>query len=374
MDNKNTNEAKRYLKRWQVGIVIFAIAMLVLNIMWVHTILTTEENQQSQQVRQEDTAVEEELVETAETEIDHEEENVADEQVAEELEIPRGIVLLENQNEFLPLRLTINVNVFGWASVAPYYEAPDNQDSFLDSLINAGFEINTELPNFYRNYRPSRPMMDEAAQDFSLPEPSIADYQEELLPNAEAFSNVSVVFISRDDVEGMQPPAEYMSPSQAELELFNMVCDNFRNVIVIYDGPEGFDLSFVNTREQVQGVYWCPGVAEGSAALMGPILKGNAEATGSVSAEANETYIMEYNVPETSEPVEVEETTAEPAEEQMDENADHTTVQNNSPIILLVVDVIAVLLIIIIELFVVRVGYIRRKKAALRQLAKEALK
>ena len=66
-----------------------------------------------------------------------------------------GIVLLENDG-LLPLAQNTRLNVFGWASTNPCYGgtgsgAVDTSTAvtLLDGLENAGFELNTELSDFY---------------------------------------------------------------------------------------------------------------------------------------------------------------------------------------------------------------------------------
>lgn len=71
-----------------------------------------------------------------------------------------GIVLLQNDDNELPLASGSNLNVFGWASVGPVYggtgagaiSADRPTVSLLDGLHNAGINTNTELSDFYTAY------------------------------------------------------------------------------------------------------------------------------------------------------------------------------------------------------------------------------
>ena len=75
-----------------------------------------------------------------------------------------GIVLLENKGNALPLESGSKVNLFGYASVDPLYggtgsgasDASANID-LIQGLTNAGFEVNQELIDFYRNSGVKRP-------------------------------------------------------------------------------------------------------------------------------------------------------------------------------------------------------------------------
>lgn len=40
--------------------------------------------------------------------------------------------------------------------------------------------------------------------------------------------------------------------------MVDMVCSNFDNVIVIYNGANQFELGFVDEYPQIKSVVWCP--------------------------------------------------------------------------------------------------------------------
>lgn len=89
------------------------------------------------------------------TEESSDEANALCTEIAEE-----GIVLLQNDDNELPLASGSNLNVFGWASVGPVYggtgagaiSADRPTVSLLDGLHNAGINTNTELSDFYTAY------------------------------------------------------------------------------------------------------------------------------------------------------------------------------------------------------------------------------
>ena len=75
-----------------------------------------------------------------------------------------GIVLLENREDALPLAQGTPVNLFGYASVDPIYGgtgsgASDTSSNIdlIQGLENAGFTVNQDLVDFYRNSGVSRP-------------------------------------------------------------------------------------------------------------------------------------------------------------------------------------------------------------------------
>ena len=103
------------------------------------------------------------------------------EQIADE-----GIVLLKNENGNLPLAEGTKLNVFGWASTNPVYGGTGSGGlsdayptvSLLQGLENAGFEVNQELVDFYTNFRETRPTVGMWGQDWTIPEPSMEEYED----------------------------------------------------------------------------------------------------------------------------------------------------------------------------------------------------
>ena len=127
-----------------------------------------------------------------------------------------GIVLLNNDDDLLPLASGSKLNVFGWASTKPILGGAGSgalNDAYpttdiLTSLADAGFETNTELTSFYTEYQPERPVVGMWAQDWTLPEPNVSKYSDDLIANAKAFSDTAMIVISRSGGEGADLPAD----------------------------------------------------------------------------------------------------------------------------------------------------------------------
>ena len=208
-------------------------------------------------------------------------------EVAEKI-MEDGIVLLKNES-LLPLNETKKLNIFGWESINPAYGGAgsgginDLYDivSLNQGLENAGFSINQELVDFYNNYCADNPEMSIQKQSWTLPEPPVDTYSDELIEGAKEYSDVAVVVLSRKAGEGHNdipmdvrkaaydnnsdeyddfPEGEhYLQLSQTERDMVDMVCSNFDNVIVIYNGANQFELGFADEYPQIKSVIWCPG-------------------------------------------------------------------------------------------------------------------
>lgn len=227
---------------------------------------------------------------------------------AEEI-MGEGIVLLENDG-LLPLTGTDRLNLFGWESINPAYGGAGSGGindlyeivSLTKGLENAGFEVNRELVDFYRSYSADKPEMSIQKQSWTLPEPIAASYSEELLGNARAFSDVAVVVISRKAGEGHNdipmdvskasyddnsaeykdfPEGEhYLTLSQTEKDLVDLVCNNFDDVVVLYNGANQFELGFVEDYEAIKAVVWCPGTGNVGFNALGKIFRGEVNPSG----------------------------------------------------------------------------------------------
>ncbi len=218
-----------------------------------------------------------------------------------------GIVLLDNAGT-LPLAKNSKLNVFGWASTNPCYGGTGSGAlsdayptvSLLEGLTNAGFELNTELSDFYAAYRADRPQVGMFAQDWTLPEPEAAQYGDDLINNAKAFSDTAMIVITRVGGEGadlptdvstvtydaghsyndFEPGEHYLQLSKTEEDMVDLVCKNFDNVIVVYNGANAMELGWVKDYSQIKSVIWCAGTGQSGFNALGSVLCGDVNPSG----------------------------------------------------------------------------------------------
>ena len=229
-------------------------------------------------------------------------------EVAEEI-MEDGIVLLKNES-LLPLNETKKLNIFGWESINPAYGGAGSGGinglydivSLNQGLENAGFSINQELVDFYNNYGADNPEMSIQKQSWTLPEPPVDTYSDKLIKNAKDYSDVAVVVLSRKAGEGHNdipmdvrkaaydnnsdeyddfPEGEhYLQLSQTERDMVDMVCSNFDNVIVVYNGANQFELGFADEYPQIKSVVWCPGTGNVGFNALGKVFSGEVNPSG----------------------------------------------------------------------------------------------
>ena len=242
------------------------------------------------------------------------------EQIADE-----GIVLLKNEDNILPLSDNNKLNVFGWASTNPCYGGTGSgslSDAYetvtlLQGLENAGFELNTELSDFYTDYRADRPEVGMWAQDWTLPEPTADTYSDDMMNNAKEFSDTAMVVITRvggegadlptdvsqvtytnnsDEYNDFEPGEHYLQLSQTERNMLDLVCENFDNVVVVYNGANAMELGFLNEYEQIKGALWCPGTGQSGFNALGSILSGEVNP----SAKTSDTFVADLTATPTA--------------------------------------------------------------------------
>lgn len=232
-----------------------------------------------------------------------------------------GFVLLENEDSMLPLAEGTKLNLFGWASTNPIYGGAGSGGinalfpvvSLIDGLKSAGFEVNRDLVDFYLGYAESRAAVSITAQNWDLPEPPAANYTDELISGARDYSGTAVIVISRLAGEGhsdipqdmsqaiyqnnteayndFEAGQHYLSLSKSEADMVDLVCSNFDDVIVIYNGAYAFELGFVEEYPQIKAVVWAPGPGNVGFTALGEILAGTVNPSG----KTNDTFVYDID-------------------------------------------------------------------------------
>ncbi len=238
-----------------------------------------------------------------------------------------GITLLKNDGT-LPLEEDSIINVFGWASTSPVFGgvgsgALSDQYEIIDlisGLEQAGFTVNQDLVNFYTEYKDARPDVGMWAQDWTLPEPNISEYSEELLSGAEEFSDTAVVVISRPGGENADLPTDmtsvvdgswmeldattgntyfngtyddslnegndweegqhYLELDNREKDLIDMVTENFENVVVVINANNAMELGFLEEYDNIDAAVYAPCPGQSGFTALGRILDGEVNPSG----------------------------------------------------------------------------------------------
>lgn len=229
-------------------------------------------------------------------------------QVAEE-----GIILLDNKNGALPLAQSSKINVFGYGSRDTVYGGSgsgsgdeSNNVTLAQGLANAGFEVNQELVDFYDSHFVERTGVGYTGNNFDINEPAISEYSDTLLANAKAFSDVALVVFSRLGGEGADLPLDmtpsesevgssgaatsvgvkggdagkhYLELQQVELDLLDMVKENFGTVVVLVNAANAMELGFLEDPD-VDAALWLGCLGSTGCNAVGEILSGAVNPSG----------------------------------------------------------------------------------------------
>ncbi|MBR3212471.1 MAG: glycoside hydrolase family 3 C-terminal domain-containing protein, partial [Firmicutes bacterium] len=242
-----------------------------------------------------------------------------------------GVVLLKN-NGILPLNVeeTKKLNVFGWSSTNPIYGGTGSGSSssatavsILQSLKDAGFEPNEGLSGMYVEYRAERPTIAMASQDWTVPEPPVSVYNDNMMNAIHEYSDTAVIVIGRSGGEGADLPTDmkavldgtynpaanvsvapgnygymnavawnngayddfeagesYLELSVTEENLVKMVCSEFDKVIVIINANNTMELGWVDEYPQIGAVLLVPGAGVTGFAALGEIMSGAVNPSG----------------------------------------------------------------------------------------------
>ena len=246
-----------------------------------------------------------------------------------------GLVLVKNDG-LLPLSEDVtSLNVFGWDSTNPLFGGVGSGSSdgssavgIIQSLQDAGYQTNEELTKMYTDYRSDRPGISMSAQDWTLPEPTIDYYTDEIMSDAENFSNTAVITIGRSGGEGADLPKDmnavingtydiakevavnakgkenlnyqylkgtytnngdyddfdegehYLQLSNTEEAMIDLVCSTFENVIVVINSNNTMELDWVDDYDSIGAVILAPGTGETGMSALGEIINGTVNPSG----------------------------------------------------------------------------------------------
>lgn len=244
-----------------------------------------------------------------------------------------GLVLLKNDG-LLPLAAdTTSLNVFGWDSTNPLFGGVGSGSSdsasavgVLESLEKAGYSTNEELSAMYTKYRADRPHMSMTEQDWTLPEPTLEYYTDELMGSAADFSDTAVIVLGRSGGEGADLPKDmkavidgtydvrttgvieasvsanynytnafytnngdyddfdvgetYLELSNTEEDMIDLVCSKFDKVIVVINASNSMELGWVENYDSIGAVILAPGTGATGMEALGEILNGTVNPSG----------------------------------------------------------------------------------------------
>lgn len=188
-----------------------------------------------------------------------------------------GAVLLKNEEGALPLQGK-RVNVFGAGSVQPFYGGAgsgavttDDPVSLYEAFDSAGIAYNPSLKKFYEKHvRSLMPKTDNtvinnllqlALAKSALDEMPVKYLTEDVLRQAQAFSDTALLVISRTSAEGKDLSTDTLRLSGEEKRLVETVTAAFSEVIVLFNTGNVMEMGWLEQYDSIKAalMVWIPG-------------------------------------------------------------------------------------------------------------------
>ena len=210
-----------------------------------------------------------------------------------------GIVLLENEDSVLPLK-TDKVNVFGASSCSIAFAgaagsgAVRSSDAigFYDALTNAGIEYNKDLYNIYSNFTGTK--IDLGILSYVITvlkqffgggqsEMPVSNISDETMKKAAEFSQTAIIVIGRVGTEMKDLSVEQLNLTETEKQMIETVCENFSDVIVVFNISNIIDMSWLEDYDSIKAamIMWLPG--EVATDVVGQVLTGKVNPSGKLA-------------------------------------------------------------------------------------------
>ena len=246
-----------------------------------------------------------------------------------------GIVMMKNTSKKAPLKDVDKVNVFGWSSTDAGFvisgygsgisRIPENKrvlfykglDKYNKIYRKKKVEYNTELKSFYEDFCSRKIVSESLGGDdrlYTNYNPKVEEYTKiredgkSLLENAKEFSDAAIIVISRQSGEGQDCPQMYsynyntkggspvnvdrgyLSLTDEEIDMINMVKENFGNVTVLLNTTNAIE-SGIFADPKIQNVYYVGATGQSGAFAIPKVLKGDINPSGRLT----ETYSTDFS-------------------------------------------------------------------------------
>lgn len=219
-----------------------------------------------------------------------------------------GLVLLENDDNLLPLTGDKKLNIFGFGAMNYKMGGGGSGASNLseavsmyDGLAEAGIAINPELQKFYED---NSDLVDSSSNSIwaqmiggilgseKESEPQTTEYlTDDVLNQAKQYSDTAMIVVTAMSSEASDATVDQLKISDAERNLIDTVTANFDNVIVLVNSGYAMDLTFIQEYEQIKSVLWVGNPGAYGATSIGNTIAGNVNPSGRL----NDTYVYDIS-------------------------------------------------------------------------------
>ncbi len=219
-----------------------------------------------------------------------------------------GLVLLENEDNVLPLTGEKKLNVFGFGAMNYKMGGGgsgatnlDQAVSLYEGLDQAGIAYNQDLYDFYVE---NEDLVDSGSSNVwaqmaagmfgeeKPSEPETTDYiTDEVMTQAKDYSDTAMIVVTAMSSEASDASVDQLQISDNERALIDRVANEFENVIVLVNSGYAMDLTFIDEYESIKSVMWIGNPGAYGATSIGNTLAGNVNPSGRL----NDTYVTDIN-------------------------------------------------------------------------------
>ena len=230
-----------------------------------------------------------------------------------------GIVLLQNNDNLLPLSTNTTLSLFSYSSIDLVSGGSGSGSGSFEltadlkeGLENAGFKVNESLWNFYKS-------LDAKSSKRGI---GVINYGQDLdwrinetplssiLANQEvvdSFKNTTAMFVlSRTGGEGGDEARDmkayggnsgehYLEPDQVELEIIDYLDKNFENVILLVNCNNAMELGWVANYKNIKSVINFPGAGRFGTYGLGYVLRGKDKDNKDISPSGHLVDTLVYD-------------------------------------------------------------------------------
>lgn len=180
-----------------------------------------------------------------------------------------GIVLLKNTDKVLPLA-DKKLNIFGGAAFDMRLAGGGSGAAdvsravnLFDSLNRVGIEYNQDLYKVYEGLGYSEEVRSKSGimgivsallSSSDNDEPEISYLTDEIIQNAQGFSQNALIVLTSDSVEASDAKPDQLTVKGNKLALIEKVAENFENVIIIVNAGNTLELGFTEEYPSIKAV------------------------------------------------------------------------------------------------------------------------
>jgi beta-glucosidase len=179
-----------------------------------------------------------------------------------------GIILLKNTDDFLPLK-EMKLNIFGAGAFEMRLSGGGSGAAdvsrainLFDSLNEVGVEYNDDLLKMYEEMGYSLEITSKSGLVGILSmlgsggdqEPEINYLSDEVIKNAQAFSQNALIVLTSDSVEASDADVDQLRVKGNKLALIKKISEEFENVIIIINAGNTLELGFVEEIPAIKAV------------------------------------------------------------------------------------------------------------------------